>query len=214
MPLSHDIDNPDSLNIILQKTKAIKNINQENLAHIQAQARKGQKVVSLHKVNLQTNLPTHTKSVSDNENLVALVENSSTIDITSIIENWRYDGEVLSKETIAIDYFIDLKLDRFDDLIRLHDTYDSLLENYSQVLSDNSKSRRAASIVLRNLEILQVAVGNIHEQTFDIVDVKKMNDEMKNLVEHISSGFRSVFSKMSDSSINLNANNKLLETVN
>ena len=73
---------------------------------------------------------------------------------------------------------------RFDDLIRLVASYDTLLEKYELVLKDVEESRAAAEVVLRNAEILQVALGEVHKQVLDAIDpvnVRKHGLVMPNL---------------------------------
>ena len=148
MPLTIDTDNPDSLQTLLLKTHPICTINQENLTYIQS--RKGQQVIIHHQCDLQTDpsppkkLKTHphtqTTNSNDNDilndNLLKFAHNSSTKNIDDIIASWRYKGEALTKEKIAFDNFIDLKLKDYIDLIQLHDAYNNLLEKYSRVLSN------------------------------------------------------------------------------
>lgn len=141
MPLIYNTDNPDSLKILLAKAHAIKTVNQENLDFIQS--RKGQKVITSHQCNLQTKPSRNKKRKIQHDNnlnneLLKLKDSTSAKSINDIIESWRYNGEPLTKEKIAFDDFVDLKLDQFDDLIRLHDAYDRLLEKYSRVLSVRS----------------------------------------------------------------------------
>ena len=61
---------------------------------------------------------------------------------------------------------------------------DTLLEKYELVLKDVEKSRAAAEVVLRNAEILQVALGEVHKQVLDAIDpvnVRKHGLVMSNL---------------------------------
>ena len=101
------------------------------------------------------------KDVGDDE-YTTLVDNASTNMITS----WRYSGVELAKEKIAIDDFIDLKLETFDDLIRLNDQYDKLLTKYSRLLTDEVESRVAVEVVLRNLETLKILICIIGVQIY------------------------------------------------
>ena len=91
---------------------------------------------------------------------MTLVDDSTTKTIAGIILAWKYIGLPLNKETIAFDSFNKLKLKLFDDLTRLHDSYDRLQEKYSRVLVYEIESRAAAEVILHNMETLQVAVGD------------------------------------------------------
>ena len=195
MPISYNRNNPDSLEILLQKANAIKVVNNENLTYIQS--RKGEQVITQHryecgyghKHNLETN-PSTTNSTKiningDNESLT-FEHNTSEKNIDDIVASWRYRGESLTTEHIAFDDFMDLKLNRFDDLLRLQEAYDKLLDKYSRVLSDEEESRAAVEVVLRNMEVLQVAIGEIHLQTIDVIDTNQMNDAMATFMERLS----------------------------
>ena len=48
-----------------------------------------------------------------------------------MVASWKCNGEALTKEKIAFNEFIDLTLEDYNDLIRLHDVYNNLLEKYS-----------------------------------------------------------------------------------
>ena len=58
-------------------------------------------------------------------------------------------------------------------MIRLHSEYDRLLKQYTRLLTDEPECRVAVEGVLRNVEVLQVAIGEIHEQTLEAVDSEK-----------------------------------------
>ena len=83
---------------------------------------------------------------------------------------WVYKGEPLMKEKIAMDNFIDLKLHSFTDLIRVQDEYDKLLHQYSRILRNQPESRAAVTCIIHNLELLQVAIKEVHVQMLDVVD--------------------------------------------
>ena len=205
MPLIYNTDNPDSLKILLAKAHTIKTVNQENLDFIQSR-----KVITSHQCNLQTKPSRNKKRKIQHDNnlnneLLKLKDSTSAKSINDIIESWRYNGEPLTKEKIAFDDFVDLKLDQFDDLIRLHDAYDRLLEKYSRVLSDEIESCEAVEILLRNLEVLQVAVGEIHGLTLDVVDTTQMSEAIDSFMKNISSELKILESKVPGLDINLRA---------
>lgn len=179
MPLTIKKPNPDSLQTLLGKANAIKTINQENLAHIQSL--KGKEFIARHRCNLQNKPSFSAKLILDpnseakiNEDMcdkvMTLVKDSITKNVDGIITSWRYSGEPLARETFAFKDFIDLNLEGFDDLVRLLDAYGSLLDKYSQVFADEVESRAAAEIILKNMEVLQVAIGEIHE---NVINVRK-----------------------------------------
>ena len=66
-----------------------------------------------------------------NDNLLKFAYNTSTKSIDDIVASWRYYGKALTKEKITFDDFFDLKLMDYNDLIRLHDVHNNLLEKYS-----------------------------------------------------------------------------------
>ena len=191
MPLTIDTDNPDSLQTLLCKFNAISTINQENLTYIQSC--KGQQVIMHQQCDLQTDLSPakklktnhHIQTAKSNDNdslnsnLLKFAHNTSTKNIDDIIASWRYKGETLTKEKIAFDDFIDLKLKDYNDLIGLHGAYNNLLEKYSLVLSDERESRKAIDVLLCNMEVLQVAIGEIHMQTIDVVYTAKMKQSIQ-----------------------------------
>ena len=204
MPLTFNTRNPDSLSTLLQKAHAIKAVNEESLAYIQS--RKGQQVIIRHDYNLQTKPSAYKKqktrsddgdlneglSVGDDDQLLMLEDNTCKKNINDIIISWRYYGDRLAREKIAFDDFMDLKLEQFDDLVRLQSEYDRLLEKYSRVLSDVVESREAVEIVLRNMELLQVAIGQIHTQTIDVVDRSKVNDALSSFMNLVSKGLKTL----------------------
>ena len=118
--------------------------------------------------------------------------------IDDIISSWKYSGsKVLTKEKIAIDNFIDRTLVGYDNLGRLHREYNRLLNKYARLLADEPESRLAVEGVLRNVEVLQVAIGEIHVQTLDVKDSEKANEAMALLMKDLSKAFDSFQSKMS-----------------
>lgn len=214
MPLSYGTENPDSLEILLQKAFAIKTINQENITHIEA--RKGQKVVIKHQYSLRTkpasNKRQKTHHISENiDDMFHLMNNTSTKNVDDIIAAWAYHGEPLTKEKIAIDDFIDLQLAHFDDMGRLNDEYGILLEKYSRLLIDKEESRMAVIVVMRNMEVLQVAIGNIHEQLLDTADREEVSGAVTDLMKDFSKSLRSFHLKISGARLNIDFNGNIAE---
>ena len=186
---------PDSIHLLLQKAHAINSINNENLDFIQS--RKGQKVVTKHKYSIKTLYDMFTF-------------HKSTKNIDNIISSWKYSScEVLTKEKIAIDDFIDRTLVGYDDLVWLHREYDRLLNQYARLLADEPKSRLAVEGVLLNVEVLQLAIGKINVQTLYIQDSEKANEAMTLLMKYLSKVFDSFQSKTSG--IEFNFQSKIVE---
>ena len=163
---AHDIDSLDSLQMLLQKAHAICTVNQEIIAHIQA--RKGHKVISKHQLNLQnkpTTSETHIEqreSNTDYSDMFELVSNTAIKNVDDIIVAWKYRGEPLTEEKIAIGGFINRKIVGFDDLVRLNAEYGVLLDKYSRLPDTWTEAHMAVECVMHNVEILQVALGDVH----------------------------------------------------
>lgn len=201
MSLIQSINNPDSLQILLQKAHAINTVNHENLTFIES--RKGQQVIIKHKYSLQIKPPPAKKQKLQQDDMFTLFDNKATKNVNDIISSWRYTGEALTKEKIAIDDFMHRKLERYGDLIRLKNEYDRLLNQYERLLADEPESRIAVEVVLRNVELLQVAIGDIHLQVLDEVDSEKVNDAMTSLMHDLSRIFQVFQSKVSGVSCNI-----------
>ena len=93
------------------------------------------------------------------------------------------------EEKIAINGYIDLKLERFGDLIRLQNDFERLVEKYAKVLADNSYSCEAVVVLLRNVETLQVAIGDIHGQSINFMNFSDGSDVSK-IVKNISNDMK------------------------
>ena len=106
---------------------------------------------------------TTTKSNSGDDN--SITTTTTTEEVVDIIASWRYSGDTLTKEKIAINDFIDLKLVQFEDLVRINNAYDRLLDIYSRILTDEIESRDTVKVVLQNLETLQTSIKEIYKQT-------------------------------------------------
>lgn len=74
----------------------------------------------------------HTKKQSTSEDeLWKLSNDKHTKPVNGLAEAWKYKGDALIAEKIAFDCFIDLKLNKFDDLVRLNDNHMGLYEKCS-----------------------------------------------------------------------------------
>ena len=137
--------------------------------------------------------------------LTTLINNTTTKSIDHIISSWRYQGKALTRERIAFDDFIDLHLKFFKDLIRLHDAYDKLLGKYSRVLSDVIESRDAVEVVLRNMELLQVAIGEIHGRAINLKEKTQMNNAINKFMTNLSNDLKTLKSEWPSLHVNLQA---------
>jgi len=191
-------DDLNSLEILLKKAKAINTINAESLVFIQS--RRGEQVIidrkyyfdAKEKNQLQKDNDENEEEKTGFKNdikaeLDMSVHNTSK-EVSIIVNSWRYEGEPLKKEIVGFDYFIDTSLSEFDDLFRLQKDYQVAISNYSDILSDKPKSRIAAKILLDNVEILQVAIGQIHEQVIDMKDVNGVDDDALSTLKMVSEG--------------------------
>lgn len=193
-------DRPDTLDTLLDKANAIITVNQESLEFIQS--RRGQQVITHCQYSLHMKKPTcfHNEPKKrrmlhqpeqENEKIeidsfLKLVTNKTTQKINDIIASWRYRGEPLTRELFSYKDYIDVRLITWDDLVRLQDAYTVLLQNYSEVFADKPKSRRAVEGVIRNLEVLQVAIGEVHAMTFDVEDSAVLEDKVQTCVTNLS----------------------------
>jgi len=178
---------PDSLQVLIRKTKAICTVNVESLNFIQS--RKDQQVVTHRKYVLQPKRSLEKRrkisgsSSSPNDvtldNELVLTSQDVTKSANTIIGNWTYKGEKLKKEHIAIKTFINRKLNSFKDLLRLQREYDSLIDAYSKLLLDRPESRKAVRYILGNVEILQVGIGDLHKQVIDVRNEVEGNKEIE-----------------------------------
>lgn len=216
MSLFYDTSNPDSLEMLLRKAHAIHTVNKENIEYIQA--RKGQQVILKHQYSLETKPHSSKKQktqymVNQDDDLFQLVDKATTRGVDEIVATWSYLGQPLTKESIAIDDFMNRTLIRYYDLLRLHDEYGGLLDKYSRILTDVTESRIAVEIVMRNLEILQVAIGEIHAQVLDEVDSMKVNDAVMSLMKDLSKSVASFQSKASGLGLNIDVHSRISENI-
>jgi len=186
--------NPDSLQILISKTKAICSVNAESLNFIES--RKDQQVVTHRKYVLlpERSLEKRRKISKffsscndknlDNELLLSCQEVKKSAN--TIICNWTYKGEKLKKEQIAIKSFINTKIDSFEDLLRLQREYESLIGVYSKLLMDHPESREAVGFILENMEILQVEIDDLHKQVLDVCNEVEGNREIEECVRSVA----------------------------
>merc|ERR1712071_629708 len=120
------------------------------------------------------------------DELLTLSNHKHTKPVNNIIEAWKYKGDPLTPEKIAFDHFIDIKLNKFDDLVRLNNDYLSLHEKYSRVLNDEPESVTAVYGLLKNLEKVHVAIGEVHVQLLDAKDSVQGNEIIFQRIKNIS----------------------------
>lgn len=185
----------DSLVILLSKANAIKNLNQEQLTNLQS--RKGQQVIIEHRYSIQTKplgdakrqKTYHEGHIEDlgtvGGQVLSLIDDVSKKNIDDIITSWRYRGNPLKREKIAFDFFLDLRLLCFNDLMRLHFDYCTLLEKYLRLLRDEIESRAAVEVVMHNMALLNVALKEIYVQTKDSVDTEQRNKVVTSYLKNL-----------------------------
>jgi len=199
-------NNPDTLDVLLKKAKAICTVNGESLDFIKS--RKGQQVITHRKYILK---PKRRKisgqgtiySGGSIENELAFASQDTKVDVNTIIDQWKYTGDPLKKQIIAINDFINIKLNVFEDLARIQNDYESLIEVYLRVLVDQPESRAAVIVVLENVEILQVAIGEIHEQIIDKRNDIEGNEVIESFVSLFSKGIQKIWDSGVKFSMNL-----------
>jgi len=198
----------DSIQIMISRAKAICKVNTESLEIIKS--RKGQKViVDREYVLVEKQSPPKRKKVGDESVIttsattspnseLTFVSRDIKKDIDTIIQNWRYKGEKLEKENISIgSSYIARSLVNFQDLLCLHKEYQALITGYSKVLADYPDSRAAVAIVLKNTEILQVAIGKVHMQVIDVRNDIEDNKEVDACITCFQNGIQ----KMKDTGV-------------
>ena len=126
MPQKRQRDDSDSLQILLNKAKAINTINGESIELIQA--RKGQKVIVGYKYVYsskqpkeitnesdlsQSTSPTHNNEDATHEGEMVTTQEHETKEVDHIIESWRYTGHPLLQGRTPFDRISDIKLERF-----------------------------------------------------------------------------------------------------
>jgi len=148
---------------LLKRATNISAINKQNLSSIRLFI--SQYVIADRKYKLHQFKKTKTES-PDNDIFLRSTDIVKSVDM--IIKLWIYNDTPLIKETIVFDDFIDRTLKNFNDLCRLQDQYNSLLSKYSRVLTEQPESLKATRTLITNLELLQVAIGQIHGQLINV----------------------------------------------
>jgi len=216
MALVCNTDIPDSLSTLLKKVHGIAIVNKDNLDFIHS--RKGQHIILEYQysLNIKTK-PTKRRKTSNHtqkhstsnhnddseDELLNLSNHKHTKPVNDIIEAWKYKGDPLTAEKIAFDHFIDIKLNKFDDLVRLNNDYLSLHEKYSRVLNDEPESVAAVYGLLKNLEKVHVAIGEVHVQLLDAKDPMEDKSILQS-IKALSDDFASLKEKMPQLDIVMN----------
>ena len=199
---------------MLNKAIAIKIANEKRLDDIQT--KKGKEIIIHHQCNLQNKPPPHKKQKTSHDSqasaceeiddqLMTLSNNTSTRSVDDIISSWRYKGAALTRETIAFHDFITLDLERFEDLIRLHNAYDKLLDKYSRVLTDEEESRVSMIIVLSNMEILQIAIEQIYGNLVRAKYKTEVDNAMATFMKTISGSLKTLHATCPGLAVDLEA---------
>ena len=86
--------------------------------------------------------------------------------VKDMMNQWRYTGEHLEADsTIQHD---DLSLRTYENIGRVSHVLQQMGRTYFRHMTDNSETRADLRRVLTNMEIVQVKIGEIHEQVFDV----------------------------------------------
>ena len=184
---------------MLDKANAIKTVNQENLEFIKS--RQGHDVIKKYKYSLQIENPEYKKGKINDA--LKIVTNKKTENINEIIASWRHNGEPLVKEKVSCGDNINLKLEKFDDMIRLNDSYEVLLNNYENMFADKPQSRAAVETVMRNPEVLQVPIDTIHTKVLDSQDEVMSNEKIQKIIGNLSANLKDLQFEMKELNINL-----------
>ena len=184
MSFTPNVQTNDSLSVLLQKAKAVITVNDESMCFILS--RMGQDVILKYHYEIETNKSSSFKirNTKIQRNTTLTCENlgiqlnitKRTKPVNDIIDSWTYKGEGMTKEVIAFHDFINLTFNNFEDLLRLHEDYVVLYDRYSRVLVDEPESIATVLGLLRNVERVQVAIGQIHGQ---IIDTREKTQEEK-----------------------------------
>jgi len=200
--VNENVVSPDSLDTLLKKVRVVHIVNGESLAHIHSC--QGKQVIISQTYTL------HAKRKYDEADFSTSVENEKgTRKVEEIVKSWRYKGETLTKELIAFNDFIDRRLNKFEDLTQLHGDYESLIEKYSRLLVDEPESRAATATLLHNMELMQVAIGEIHAQTFDVEDPLERNELVSSCMKNINEELKRLKTIVPSMNISLILNGKV-----
>lgn len=109
-------------------------------------------------------------------------------EVSKLIHEWKYHGEPLEVDGLFGNINLDLK--SYQDVARLTKDLKELGAKFMNVSSSSYPIEDKVGLrnVLSNMERLQVALGELHEITMDVVDNidadrKEMDIEMKKMVE-------------------------------
>lgn len=195
-----DEDNHFSLLSLLDKAHTINSINENTLKDIKS--RTDQEVITHNQYTLKPKKLNGKIGMEDE--LFAIVNKTRTRKINDIITAWKYSGEPLRKERIAIGNFIDINLENFEDLNRLQRDYGLLLDQYSRILRDETESRDAVEGVLSNMEKLRLAIEDLYEETLSVEDDVDNNDEIRECLKILSRDMKKLQKKFPGLYLSLN----------
>jgi hypothetical protein len=109
--------------------------------------------------------------------------------VSALLRSWRYTGEPFAHYTIA----------GYADVVRLHGEFLGKLTDRP----DNREEHLRA--FLTNLELLQVAIGQLHELTLDRPDSLSAHPKLLGGLEKVCDGFRDVSACFPAAALSLNA---------
>ena len=143
-------------------------VNKERINFVQS--RKGQNVIIKYHYKLQMTQsnpskrskmnPDQNETEVSNEQTLQLVKTKKNRAVDDIINSWSYTGEAMTREVIVFHDFINVTVNKFEDLVRLHGDYNKMYERYSRVLLDEPESRSAMFVLLKNVERVHTALTN------------------------------------------------------
>jgi uncharacterized protein YxjI len=192
MSLPFNTCTPNHLQALLDKAHIVKAYNQKRLAFIHS--RKAQQVVT-HGHYIIQQKPCIPNATNNDDDSFTVLHNKSTKAVQDILSSWSYHGKPLIQETFIKSDIVNIQLDSFDNLVKLHDEYEVLLDNYEQVLADTPKSCSIVECALHNMQTLQVAIDEIHGVIFDLKDEVEMDEDVSAFMKLISEGMKKLESK-------------------
>lgn len=85
-------------------------------------------------------------------------------------KDWRYRGKRLHHLFLNQTNSVrgNLQMKKYEDVIECNKELIKLSERYAKMLDDNAESRHVLRTLLTNLEIVQVAIGQLQTLTFDV----------------------------------------------
>ena len=189
----------DSLETIGGKLKAIASVNKEIINEIES--KKSGKVTKEVNYDLVLELDQSNKIESIESKPWKLRSAPNVCLVSQRIDSWRYSGTQLEVPDGLFHGNIDYNLSTYEDVKRLNE---DLLKHGSEccdVLMDKPATRAAVRIILRNLEIIQVAVGQLNELLIDA------NDESENIdqcLKSIATNFCKIQQALPEATLSLN----------